>query len=52
MCNFGQDPDDTPGAYVSPLLEVHVSGRSIIGSAIVALVVVIAYQQYQQRKGN
>jgi len=28
-----------------------VSGRSIITSAIVALVVVIGYDQYKQRKG-
>jgi len=28
-----------------------VSGRSIITAAIVSLVVVIAYDQYKQRKG-
>lgn len=29
-----------------------MSGRFIIASAVVALVVVIGYDQYKQRKGN
>jgi hypothetical protein len=32
-------------------LEVLVSARSIITAAVVALVVVIGYDQYKQRKG-
>lgn len=33
------------------ILEVSVSARSIFTAAVVALVVVIGYDQYKQRKG-
>jgi hypothetical protein len=49
---FAHWPVQTAGTRgSSPTLEVPVSVRSVLITAVVALAVVVGYDQYKQRKG-